>query len=109
MQLNGLDENLTGGSQLGSQSIGVNRRANSSFGPRTQIDRTPDNQRGGRDMPLNWGMPIYFYPDGTSSSAQLVLWNDRQQLIRVHLRGITGTSQVGELERADAPRSGRTR
>ena len=32
-------------------------------------------------------MPIYFFPDGTSSTAQLVLMNDRQETVRVYLRG----------------------
>lgn len=40
---------------------------------------------------------IYFYPDGTSSTAQLVLFNDREQFVVVGLRGLTGASQVSDL------------
>ncbi len=46
----------------------------------------------------SWGTPIYFFPDGTSSSALLVLRNDRQQAIAVTLRGLTGTSRLGRVQ-----------
>jgi prepilin-type N-terminal cleavage/methylation domain-containing protein len=48
-----------------------------------------------------WGMPIFFFPDGTTSTAQFVLINDHQEAVRVYLRGLTGLVRVGELERAD--------
>jgi prepilin-type N-terminal cleavage/methylation domain-containing protein len=47
------------------------------------------------EMPQQWGIPIYFYPDGTSSSAELMLVNDRQQVVSVFLRGLTGAARVG--------------
>jgi prepilin-type N-terminal cleavage/methylation domain-containing protein len=109
MQLSGFDESLTRGSSFRNQGLGLNRRSGSSFGPARQIDSNTNDRRDERGITLQWGMPIYFFPDGTSSSAQLLLWNDREQLIRVHLRGITGTSQIGEFERADAMATGRTR
>lgn len=37
-----------------------------------------------------WSSPILFYPDGTSSDAQLVLRNERQRSVAVRLRGLTG-------------------
>lgn len=46
----------------------------------------------------SWGTPIYFFPDGTSSSALMVLRNDRQQAIAVTLRGLTGTSRLGKVQ-----------
>jgi prepilin-type N-terminal cleavage/methylation domain-containing protein len=48
-----------------------------------------------------WGMPIFFFPDGTTSTAQLVLMNDHQEAMRVYLRGLTGLARVGGLERTD--------
>jgi prepilin-type N-terminal cleavage/methylation domain-containing protein len=48
-----------------------------------------------------WGMPIFFFPDGTTSTAQLVLMNDHQEAMRIYLRGLTGLVRVGGLERTD--------
>jgi type II secretion system protein H len=45
-----------------------------------------------------WGIPIYFYPDGTTSSAELMLFNDRQQTVSVYLRGLTGLGRVGRVQ-----------
>lgn len=48
--------------------------------------------------PDQWGMPIFFFPDGTSSSARLLLENDRQQMVSVYLRGLTGLARIGQIE-----------
>lgn len=45
-----------------------------------------------------WSAPILFFPDGTTSAARLYLNNDREQLIDVTLRALTGTSRVGEIQ-----------
>jgi prepilin-type N-terminal cleavage/methylation domain-containing protein len=47
------------------------------------------------------GAPIVFYPDGTSSTAEVWLVNDRGQTVPVRLRGLTGTAVVGEVEAAE--------
>jgi prepilin-type N-terminal cleavage/methylation domain-containing protein len=49
-----------------------------------------------------WGVPVYFFPDGTSSTAQLILTNDRNEAVRVYLRGLTGLVRVGSVEPLDA-------
>jgi hypothetical protein len=41
--------------------------------------------------------PIFFYPDGTTSTARLVLGNQRQRQITLTIRGITGIVEVGEM------------
>ena len=38
--------------------------------------------------------PIVFYPDGTTSDAQIFLRNDRNHVIIVQLRGLTGMSRI---------------
>jgi prepilin-type N-terminal cleavage/methylation domain-containing protein len=45
-----------------------------------------------------WSQPILFYPDGTTSDASLVLANANQLSIRVTLRGLTGISQVADVD-----------
>jgi prepilin-type N-terminal cleavage/methylation domain-containing protein len=45
---------------------------------------------------VGWSSPIYFYPDGTSSSATLQIGNDQNRRIIVTLRGMTGVVKVDE-------------
>lgn len=44
-----------------------------------------------------WSAPIFFYPDGTSSTVRLRLRNDANRCIDLELRGLTGVVKVGEL------------
>ncbi|MCA9175553.1 MAG: prepilin-type N-terminal cleavage/methylation domain-containing protein [Planctomycetales bacterium] len=41
--------------------------------------------------------PILFYPDGTSSTTQLVLANPQEQFVVIRLRGLTGLAQLSGL------------
>jgi len=41
--------------------------------------------------------PVYFPPDGTTSSARVVLVNDRGMHVEVRLRGLTGAVSVGDV------------
>jgi prepilin-type N-terminal cleavage/methylation domain-containing protein len=45
-----------------------------------------------------WSLPILFYPDGSSSTARLTLVNKRQQYVSLDLRGLTGLSQISDLQ-----------
>ena len=45
--------------------------------------------------------PILFYPDGTTSSAEIVLMNEQQRAIVVQLRGLTGATDVSEVTTID--------
>jgi Tfp pilus assembly protein FimT len=53
---------------------------------------------------------ILFFPDGTSSDASVVIANDRQQYVRLTLRGLTGVGRASnlltrdELQRTDRRR-----
>ncbi len=44
-----------------------------------------------------WSEPIFFYPDGTTSTAQLLLRNKEDRLIELFLRGLTGVVTVGNV------------
>lgn len=50
---------------------------------------------------INWGMPVFFFPDGTTSSASLMLANDRQKSLTISLRGLTGITRVGTVQTVD--------
>jgi Tfp pilus assembly protein FimT len=45
--------------------------------------------------------PILFYPDGTTSTATLILENRHQRQIEISLRGLTGVMTVGEPRAAE--------
>jgi hypothetical protein len=47
--------------------------------------------------PPDWSDPIFFYPDGTTSDAQLTLKNGQGRAIELNLRGLTGTVDVGDI------------
>jgi type II secretory pathway pseudopilin PulG len=44
-----------------------------------------------------WSEPIFFYPDGTTTSVQLWLRNGDGRMIQIALRGLTGTIKVGKV------------
>jgi Tfp pilus assembly protein FimT len=50
-----------------------------------------------------WSSPVLFHPDGTTSDATVVLANEDGRTIRVTLRGLTGSSNVGEVGAEQVP------
>ena len=44
-----------------------------------------------------WSPPILFFPDGTTTTARVVLSNGKRA-VAVELRGLTGTTRLGELQ-----------
>jgi type II secretory pathway pseudopilin PulG len=44
-----------------------------------------------------WSSPILFFPDGSTSSATVLLRNDRRVFQRATLRALTGTGRASEL------------
>jgi hypothetical protein len=44
-----------------------------------------------------WSVPIFFYPDGTTSAAALLLKNNRGHCIEIRLRGLTGIAKINEM------------
>lgn len=48
-----------------------------------------------------WSAPILFYPDGTCSTARLVLGNQRGYFLVLRLRGLSGVTEVSDLLSAD--------
>ncbi|MCS7305129.1 MAG: hypothetical protein NZ602_08500 [Thermoguttaceae bacterium] len=48
-----------------------------------------------------WSSPIFFYPDGTTSTARLVLENERGRRIDISLRGLTGMVSISDIYTAE--------
>lgn len=57
----------------------------------------------GQQQDETWSAPILFNPDGTTSDASILLQNDREQTIRVTLRGLTGVASASDVGREAAP------
>ena len=48
-----------------------------------------------------WSSPIFFYPDGTTSTAAVLLKNESGRCIEVRLRGLTSTCTTTEITMKD--------
>jgi hypothetical protein len=56
-----------------------------------------------------WSTPILFFPDGSSSTATVVLEDDAPRYLRLTLRGLTGVARAsGLMTRAELDESSRT-
>lgn len=42
----------------------------------------------------SWSAPVLFYPDGTASTAELILTNEYGDYVTLRLRGLTGVARV---------------
>ena len=60
------------------------------------------SNRDGTTTASEWGMPIFFFPDGSTSSARVVLANARGMAISLELRGLTGVARVNSIQLADS-------
>ncbi len=50
---------------------------------------------------VQWSRPVLFYPDGSASDAFVIVADDKQTAYRIQLRGLTGTSYVGESQKLE--------
>ena len=48
-----------------------------------------------------WSEPIYFFPDGTTSTARLLLRNEHELYIVLDLRGLTGVATLSDVLTTD--------
>ena len=48
-----------------------------------------------------WSAPVLFFPDGSTSSASILLKNDRKLFQRVTLRALTGVARVSDVLTTD--------
>ncbi len=54
----------------------------------------------------SWSAPIVFYPNGRSFNAVVRLHGNYNYYVDVMLRGLTGASRIGEVQRAEEPEEG---
>lgn len=80
---------------LGSETVFDSRAA--------MLVSDPTQFRAGEQ---GWSEPIFFYPDGTTSTARLVLRNEHGRFIELVLRGLTGVVRVSDVQAGDAVQPG---
>jgi hypothetical protein len=51
--------------------------------------------------PADWSQPVYFYPDGTTSDARLLVRNEHELYVVIELRGLTGVTTVSDVLTAE--------
>lgn len=74
-------------------------------------DATTDERRVNdlQTLGSTWSSPITFFPDGSASTASVVLQNDIPQYLRVTIRGLTGVARAsGVLTREEYDAGART-
>lgn len=83
-----VNEELPEGVQFVSTDVSADSRAS--------LASTNDSFTSISDAP--WSQPILFFPDGTATSAKIVLQGERGRSLTVELRGLTGAARIGEIE-----------
>ena len=69
--------------------------------PKASPGGTEAAASSGRADDAAWSAPIVFFPNGRSSSARIRLAGPGGHEVEVALRGLTGTTQIGPLERIE--------
>ncbi len=81
-------------SEDGSLPDGMRLIADDSPDPDAS-DAAPAAIAQGGDGGNGWSDPIFFYPDGTTSDARLIVASGRGYAIHIRIRGVTGNVVVG--------------
>lgn len=64
-----------------------------------QVEDFLQNSGGGE---VQWSKPILFYPDGSATDAFVIVSDAQRDAYRIQLRGLTGTSYIGEVTKLDS-------
>jgi len=59
-----------------------------------------ENDQGTKEAGSDWGSPILFFSDGTSVDAVVRIYNERKNMVPIAIRGLNGTTRVGDLQSA---------
>jgi prepilin-type N-terminal cleavage/methylation domain-containing protein len=80
-------------SEDGTLPEGLHFLADDSPDPDSPDSTTPMVAQGGGGN--GWSDPIFFYPDGTTSDARLIVASGHGYAVHIQLRGVTGNVSVG--------------
>ena len=85
-------EQLPEGVYFMGSDVSMDARAES------QLSNYPD--LAGSDAAGGWGVPVFFFPDGSTTTARMVLANKKGFAVSVELRGLTGIARIGTMRAA---------
>lgn len=74
--------------------------SNVSIDERAESRMAKYEQEGGNASSGGWGTPIYFFPDGSTSTSRLIVANQKGYAVSVELRGLTGITRIGSMRLA---------
>jgi prepilin-type N-terminal cleavage/methylation domain-containing protein len=86
--------------------LGLTEDANTTDDENTFVSETIANQEvrlgeSSGSEGITWSVPIFFFPDGTTSTAAVLLKNERNRCIEVRLRGLTATTTIRDAVSAE--------
>ena len=64
------------------------------------VDSRADQALGGANVNDESIQPVLFYPDGTAQDALIYLQDDKQNILAVELRGMTGTARTARIQQS---------
>lgn len=91
---------LTDVDRRAEQAAANSLEAESATGP-LLAESGPTATAEGDQPTAAWTTPILFYPDGTTSTAQITLQNEFARFVTLRLRGLTGASRASDLQTHD--------
>ncbi len=83
--------------------VSMDARAESRLSnfPEIGASNSSSDASGGQEgVAAGWGVPVFFFPDGSSTTARMVLANKKGYALSVELRGLTGVARVGTMRPA---------
>ena len=64
------------------------------------VDSRADQALGGANVNDDSIQPVLFYPDGTAQDALIYLQDDKQNILAVELRGLTGSARTVRIQQS---------
>ncbi|MCA9214412.1 MAG: prepilin-type N-terminal cleavage/methylation domain-containing protein [Planctomycetales bacterium] len=98
--LNGMGgkiERLPDGVYFMGSDVSMDARAESRLSNYPELNATASGGAAVGTGGGGWGVPVFFFPDGSTTTARMVLANQKGFALSVELRGLTGIARVGTM------------
>ena len=103
--LNGMGgniEQLPDGVYFMGSDVAMDARAESRLSNYPELNATAGGgMAAGSGGGTGWGVPVFFFPDGSTTTARMVLANKKGFALSVELRGLTGIARIGAMRSAN--------
>ena len=94
--MGGKVERLPEGVYFMGSDVAMDARAESRLSNYPELNSSAAGGGG-----TGWGVPVFFFPDGSTTTARMVLANKKGFALAVELRGLTGIARIGTLRPAN--------